>query len=335
MKLAHSLTVTAVSPQGSDAILLSLGVDGGQRQHFSFQSGQYLTLAVPVQGDEHWRCYSITSAPEDGQAISVLVRRVAGGRVSNWLCDHARAGQRLQVLPPAGRFTLARHGQPVLLYAGGSGIAPIFALAREALLQGAPQVRLFYACRDRATAMLLAELQALQAGSGQRLEIRHWYDAEQGLPTQALLEAQTQGLEAADAYLCGPEAFMHSVLAALAAAGIEPSRVYREDFGAALEGAVETGAEGPDAELTVQLKGQTHTVSVRGGQFLLGAMLDARAGRPHACRVGECASCMCRLVDGEVLRLDSSVLDEDDAAEGWLLACRTRAASAQVRLRFS
>lgn len=87
MKLAHSLTVTAVSPQGSDAILLSLGVDGGQRQRFSFQSGQYLTLAVPVQGDEHWRCYSITSAPEDGQAISVLVRRVAGGRVSNWLCD--------------------------------------------------------------------------------------------------------------------------------------------------------------------------------------------------------------------------------------------------------
>ncbi|VTU42784.1 glutamine amidotransferase (plasmid) [Variovorax sp. PBL-H6] len=72
MKLAHSLTVTAVSPQGSDAILLSLGVDGGQRQRFSFQSGQYLTLAVPVQGDEHWRCYSITSAPEDGQAISVL-----------------------------------------------------------------------------------------------------------------------------------------------------------------------------------------------------------------------------------------------------------------------
>src|SRR2546427_7397237 len=49
-----------------------------------------------------------------------------------------------------------------------------------------------------------------------------------------------------------------------------------------------------------------------------------RSAVPHACRVGECASCMCRLVDGEVLRLDSSVLDEDDAAEGWLLACRTR-----------
>src|SRR5256885_9345231 len=115
---------------------------------------------------------------------------------------------------------------------------------------------------------------------------------------------------------------MHSVLAALAAAGIEPSRVYREDFGAALEGAVETGAEGPDAELTVQLKGQTHTVSVRGGQFLLGAMLDAGLAVPHACRVGECASCMCRLVDGEVLRLDRSEEHTSELQSPCNLVCR-------------
>src|SRR5258708_2967867 len=206
MKLAHSLTVTAVSPQGSDAILLSLGVDGGQRQRFSFQSGQYLTLAVPVQGDEHWRCYSITSAPEDGQAISLLVRRVAGGRVSNWLCDHARAGQRLQVLPPAGRFTLARHGQPVLLYAGGSGIAPIFALARQALLQGAPQVRLFYACRDRATAMLLAELQALQAGGGGRVGGSPPDDAGHGPPPPGLRGGANPGPEGGEAPTFGAPA---------------------------------------------------------------------------------------------------------------------------------
>jgi len=335
MKLAHSLTVTGVAPQGSDAILLSLGFEGTQRQHFAFQPGQYLTLAATVQGDQHWRCYSITSAPEEAEAISVLVRRVAGGRVSNWLCDHAQAGQKLQVLPPAGRFTLARPGQPMLLYAGGSGIAPLFALARQGLLQGASQVRLFYACRDRATAMLVAELQALQAGSAQRLEIHHWYDAEHGLPAQALLGAQAQGLESADVYLCGPDPFMHSVLAGLDTVGFEPGHIYREDFGTAVEGPEEDGAEGPGAELTVQLKGQTHTVPVRGGQFLLSAMLDAGLTVPHACRVGECASCMCRLVGGEVQRLDSSVLDEDDAADGWLLACRTRAASTQVRLRFS
>ena len=167
---AHSLAVTGVEPQGSDAILLSLGVTAEQQPHFGFRPGQYLTLAATVQGDDYWRCYSITSEPVVGQPISVLVRRVAGGRVSNWLCDHAQPGLRLQVLPPAGHFTLARPGQPVLLYAGGSGIAPVYALAREALAQGAARGRLFYANRDRATAMLQAELQTLQAAAAGRLE---------------------------------------------------------------------------------------------------------------------------------------------------------------------
>nr|ACO92654.1 aniline dioxygenase oxidoreductase component [Burkholderia sp. JS667] len=334
---AHSLAVTGVEPQGSDAILLSLGVTAEQQPHFGFRPGQYLTLAVEVQGDEHWRCYSITSEPVVGQPISVLVRRVAGGRVSNWLCDHAQPGLRLKVLPPAGHFTLARPGQPVLLYAGGSGIAPVYALAREALAQGAARVRLFYTNRDRATAMLLAELQALQDAAAGRLEIVHWYDAEQGLPAQAVLVAQAQGLDQADAYMCGPEPFMHAVGASLQGRrGSMPSVCTGRTSGAAVEGASEEAAgDGPEALLTVLMKGQTHAVPVRAGELLLSAMLRAGLPAPHACRVGECASCMCRLQAGEVQRLDSSVLDEDDVAAGWLLACRTRAASPALQVRFS
>jgi 3-ketosteroid 9alpha-monooxygenase subunit B len=335
-KRTYTLPITSVTPQGSDAILLSLGVDGEQQPHFGFQPGQYLTLAVNVQGDEHWRCYSITSEPAAGQPVSVLVRRVAGGRVSNWLCDNARPGQQLQVLPPAGRFTLARPGQPALLYAGGSGIAPIFALAREALAQGAARVRLFYANRDPATAMLLAELQALHAAAADRLEIVHWYDDRQGLPAQAMLAEQARGLEQADAYLCGPEPFMRAVSAGLRAAGFDAQRVHQEDFGAAVEDAAEETADaGPEAQLTVHIKGQPHTVPVHAGELLLTAMLRAGLPVPHACKVGECASCMCRLRAGEVQRLDSSVLDEDDVAAGWLLACRSRAASAALEVRFA
>ncbi|MDR2013562.1 MAG: ferredoxin--NADP reductase [Rhodanobacter sp.] len=335
-KRAHSLTITGVAAQGSDAILLSLEVEAGQLQSFRFQSGQYLTLAVSVQGNEFWRCYSITSEPVEGQPISVLVRRVAGGCVSNWLCDHARPGQPLKALPPAGRFTLARPGQPALLYAGGSGIAPIFALIREALAQGAARVRLFYANRDRASAMLLAELEALHSGACGRLQIEYWYDAEQGLPSPAVLAAQTQGLEHADAYLCGPEPFMRAINAGLQVAGFDPLRVHQEDFGAAGGQQTEEEAEpdGEAAQLTVQIKGETHTVPVNAGEVLLAGMLRAGLPAPHACQAGECASCMCRLLTGEVQRLESSALDDDDAAEGWLLACRTRAVSATLRVRF-
>ncbi|MDE1012499.1 MAG: ferredoxin--NADP reductase [Paraburkholderia fungorum] len=335
-KQIHSLTITDVVAQGSDAILLSLGVEAGQQQSFCFRPGQYLTLAVSVQEDELWRCYSITSEPVQGQPISVLVRRVAEGRVSNWLCDHAQPGQQIKVLPPAGRFILARPGQPVLLYAGGSGIAPVFALAREALAQGASRVLLFYANRDRATAMLLKELEAMRLRATGRLEIVYWYDSEQGLPSQDVLAAQTRGLEQADAYLCGPEPFMRAVNTSLQAARFESQRMHQEDFGGVVEN--EAGEEdepvGDPAQLTVQIKGKTYTVQVKAGEALLTAMLRAGLPAPHACRVGECASCMCRLQEGEVQRLESSVLDDDDVADGWLLACRARAASSTLKVRF-
>ncbi len=331
----HSLVVTCVEPQGSDAIQLSLGVTAQQQEHFGFQAGQYLTLAVTVQGQEHWRCYSITSEPVAGLPITVLVRRVAGGRVSNWLCDHAQEGMVLKVLPPAGRFTLARPGQPVLLYAGGSGIAPVYALAREALQQGAPRVRLFYANRDRATAMLLTQLEALQKAAAARLEVVYWFDAEQGLPTTQELAAQVEGLALGDAYLCGPEPFMQTVNTALQAVGLDTQHIHREDFGAEQRDADAEEASGPQAQLTVQMKGQSHTLTVQPGEVLLAAMLRAGLPAPHACRVGECASCMCRLQEGEVQRLECSVLDEDDVADGWLLACRSRAVSTALRVHFS
>ncbi|MBN9426116.1 MAG: 3-ketosteroid-9-alpha-hydroxylase, partial [Burkholderiales bacterium] len=84
MKRAHSLAVAQVVPQGSDAVLLSFTLTDDQAAQFRFQPGQYLTLAADIGGQAQWRCYSITSEPQPGSPISVLVRRVAGGRVSNW-----------------------------------------------------------------------------------------------------------------------------------------------------------------------------------------------------------------------------------------------------------
>ena len=128
MRQVISLPVTGAIPQGRDGFLLSFSVPNEHRDSFCFKPGQYLTLRGG-QEEAVWRCYSITSAPQRREGISVLVKRVPGGKLSNWLCDHAKVGLSIEVLPPAGSFLLARPDHPVLLYAGGSGIAPIYALA--------------------------------------------------------------------------------------------------------------------------------------------------------------------------------------------------------------
>ncbi|AJR26788.1 ferredoxin--NADP reductase [Sphingobium sp. YBL2] len=335
MKKAQTLRIAEVVRQGEDAVLVNFSALDGGAPGLPFVPGQYLTLAANVSGDEHWRCYSIVTDPSADRTIGVLVRRVAGGLVSNWICDHANAGSALRVLPPAGRFRLEQTGRAVLLFAGGSGIAPIFALARQALVDGAPQVFMFYANRDRATAMMMDELKELSQDAGDRLHIRYWYDSEDGYPTPAILSSTLDGWKDADAYLCGPEPFMRLVRAVLQQEGFDPDRVHQEDFGAQDdEDETDTG-EGEEAMLAVQVKGQLHEIPVKSGQSLLSAMLVAGLHVPHSCKVGECASCMCRLLEGEVERLDNSVLDEDDVASGWLLACSTRAAGRNIRVRFS
>jgi 3-ketosteroid 9alpha-monooxygenase subunit B len=335
MKFAHTLQIAKVLPQGRDAVLLSFVSEAGGAPNLAFRPGQYLTLGADVSGSEHWRSYSITSEPSADEAISVLVRRVAGGLVSNWICDNVRVGQQMRVLPPAGRFTLALSKEPVLLFAGGSGIAPIFALARQALAEGAPKVSLFYANRDRATAMLIEELDALSKIAGDRLRIRFWFDDTDGIPTRKNLRSAAEGFENAHVYLCGPEPFMHAIQACLPEAGFDPERVHQEDFGASDEDAGLDAGPGREALLRVKIKGKIHEVVVDGRRSLLSAMLNAGLQVPHSCKVGECASCICRLREGEVERLENSVLDDDDAAQGWIVACRTRALSKTLRVDFS
>lgn len=338
MKLAKSLKVLRVDPQGSDAVLLSFTPDAAQQADFHFRPGQYLTVMGGPTDNEQWRCYSLTSDPADIEVLSVLVRRVPGGLVSNWLCDHIQPGQHLQVFRPAGHFALRQPGRPTLLFAGGSGIAPIYSLARQALAEGASRVCLFYANRDRGTAMLMKELAALQEQYGERIDLRCWYDAEQGLPTAQALADCTIKFDADEAYLCGPEPFMNAVQGALLSVGMGAGNILREEF--ILDAADDFDAEGPakdragTATLLVHLKGQTHQVEVQKKDTLLAAMIKSGLTVPHACKVGECASCMCRLESGEIDRLSNSVLDEDDVEAGWLVACRTHAISDEVRIRF-
>lgn len=332
MKKAHELRLGDVIPQGSDAVLLRFQPDAALTGDFRFEPGQYLTLSAGPAGARQWRCYSLTSA--QGAPLDVLVRRVRGGLVSNWLCDNARPGDSLTVLPPAGHFTLRREGEPVLLFAGGSGIAPIFSLARQALEKGAPRVAIFYANRSRASAMLVRELHELQTRHGERLEVQFWHDDEDGLPSAPHLAAFATARADRDVYLCGPEPFMRSVDEGLAQAGFDASRIYREEFDSAPDEPARDADGERVTQLTVKFGGHTTTLPVHGNESLLTAMLNAGLAVPYACKAGECASCMCRLVSGEIERLNNAVLDEDDVADGWLVTCRTRALGDAVEVRF-
>src|SRR5579883_1218975 len=115
----HPLAVARVVDETHDAKSIVFAIPEKLRQAFEYKAGQFLTLEIPWQGMTLRRCYSLASSPDQDNEHKVTVKRVDGGRVSNWINDRLRVGDVVSVLPPEGRFLLTPRETPIVLYAGG------------------------------------------------------------------------------------------------------------------------------------------------------------------------------------------------------------------------
>jgi len=334
----YSLRVRDVIDETSDAKSLVFEIPPTLAQTFRYRPGQFLTLRIAHEGRHLLRCYSLASCPILPEPPRVTVKRVAQGRVSNWICDRIKAGDTIEVKPPAGHFVPHSLDGDFLMFAGGSGITPVFSIIRSAMIAGRGRIRLIYANRDEQSVIFRDAIDALAREHPARLETIHLFDSVQGLPTTARLEDLSRSWIAADCYVCGPEAFMECTLEALRGLGVAPARIHverfvslpdEEDVAPAIESAV-TG----DIRLEVELDGERHELTCARDEPLLDAMLRAGLKAPHSCQSGACGSCMCTLEAGEVHLRHNQVLDKNDLAQRWILACQAIADTPSVRVRF-
>lgn len=152
-------TVVSVEAATRDIRRLRLRVPG--TEGFSFAPGQHVDVWIP--GTDLRRSYSMANLAGDGE-IELLVRRYPDGRFSRLLDGGLASGSALRVTGPYGSLRLRRSDRPLLLIAGGSGIAPVLALLRQlAAEHSSRQVRLVYGVRTRADLLDLGLLEDLGA----------------------------------------------------------------------------------------------------------------------------------------------------------------------------
>ncbi|AXQ28118.1 3-ketosteroid-9-alpha-hydroxylase [Solimonas sp. K1W22B-7] len=335
----HPLKVAQVIEETADARSLVFEIPAELKDLFKYKPGQFLTLRVPCGARPLPRCYSLSSTPTEDEPLRVTVKRVAGGRASNWLCGCLRAGDTLDVAVPAGIFTPKSYDGDFLLFGGGSGVTPVLSIIRSVLNNGKGRMRLFYANRDERSVIFAAELAKLSREHPKRLQVIHWLDSVQGIPSQAQIEALALGWENAQAFICGPGIFMDTTAAALHGVGFPSSRVHIERFVSLPEESdelpVAVAVEGGTvSQVEVELDGETHRFEAQAGELLIDAMEKAGMQPPYSCRAGACAACMCHLDDGEVEMMSNQVLEQSDIAQGWILSCQAVAKSPVVKLRY-
>ncbi|WP_308379943.1 ferredoxin--NADP reductase [Streptomyces sp. ISL-43] len=305
-----------------------------------YRPGQFLTVRIPGGAA---RCYSLAGSPHTGDPLRITVKRVPGGAGSGWLCGSVAVGDELEVLPPAGTFTPPDLDRDLLLVAGGSGITPVLSIAKSALAAGRGRVALVYANRDPGAVIFRDELWGLAEEHPGRLTVLHWLENLQGLPTAAQLGPLVAPYADREAYLCGPAPLMDAAGTALRAAGAPDGSVHRERY-FSLSGDVFAPAPAPPesradpgdggATAEVDFDGAVHTVAWPAGTPLLDALLAAGVPAPYSCREGACSACCCRVLEGEVKMVRNEVLDREDLADGYVLACQALPLADRVRITY-
>lgn len=339
----HELRVAEVVRETPDTLSYVLEVPAALRERFAYRAGQFLTFKVPAASGELLRCYSLSSAPETDAAPKVTVKLVPGGRGSGWFHADVEAGSVLQVMQPAGRFVLHAGDRPLLLFAGGSGVTPILSLIKAALTTTGRRIRLFYANRDAASVIFRAELDALAAKHGARLELLHHLDAELGLTSRGEAERAHIGFESADAYLCGPGPFMELVEQALLARGHSRDHLWIERFEGVGEHSHAGAAAAPPLaassasgvvprEIVVNLDKTVHRIPYAKGLSILAAARKAGLGAPFACEEGYCGSCAAKCIRGKIEMLANDVFTPEEVAQGWVLTCQGHASGEECEI---
>ncbi len=329
------LRVSRVVEETPDARSIVFDVPAELAERFRYRAGQFLTLFVEVGGVKLKRCYSLASAPGVDAEHKVTVKRVDGGRVSTKLVAELRAGDTLEVEPPAGRFVLPDGARSLALYGGGSGVTPLMSILKTALASGAARVSLFYANRDEQSVIFRAELDALAASHGDRLLIRHWLDARDGRVTP---DAITPGPEGAHHFLCGPGPFMELVEARLARLGVPSSHLHVERFVSPAEPAPAPAAtvDGDVPErVGIEHEAISREVPYVAGQTLLEAALADGIDAPYSCRDGFCGCCAALLLEGKVTMAADDALTPEAKKKGLILACQARPTTRACRIRFT
>ena len=344
------LTIKSIQPQTEQAICIAFDLAPEQFAAFEYQPGQHLTIRHMTDEGELRRCYSICS--DVAEDMSIAIKKIEQGQFSTWANDHLKAGDVLEVMPPQGVFfqkAAKVGGKNYLGFAAGSGITPILSIVKSVLnRQADAQFTLVYGNRSWKQTMFAEQIMDLKDRFKERLQLinifsREMNDSEifngriDAQKLQQLFKADLIDTATDHCFACGPEEMMTAVETVLPEFGIERSKIHTERFntGTAPKATAQQIESRSEEKVNIILDGRELIIEVsKQDDSILDAALRAGADLPYACKGGVCATCKCKVLEGQVEMAINYSLEQDEVEKGYVLSCQALPTSANVRLSF-
>ncbi|WP_299802150.1 hybrid-cluster NAD(P)-dependent oxidoreductase [uncultured Shewanella sp.] len=329
--------------------VMSFRFQGTTPVKFHFKPGQFLTLLLEINGQKIARSYTISSSPSRPYSIVLTIKRIEGGKVSNYLADNLEVGHMVRALGPDGAFNLVDiPADKYLFLSAGCGITPMFSMSRWLTdTEMGPDISFLHSAKSNKDLIFESTI-AQMAERSSEFKLNYileelgifanvgisgkFTDKQAGRLNAENLARLVPDFKTRTVFVCGPEPYMNAVKALLESLDFDMSQFHQESFGS---------FKGDSAELSAAKEQNTNTgdhLAANGFMLSIGdksrnlaaeqTVLDGieAEGLPiiAACRSGVCGACKCKVVEGEVESSSQMALTPDEIAQGYVLACSTK-----------
>jgi ring-1,2-phenylacetyl-CoA epoxidase subunit PaaE len=327
----YSLTVSDIRQEANEAFTIQFGNVPSVFRDFS--AGQHLTIKVNIKGEILYRTFSISSIPFVDNSLTLTIKRIKGGKVTNYLAENLKVGDTMEVTAPSGQFYInpePAHQKHYVMIAGGSGITPIYSMI-GAILKFEPKskITLLYANRNSNSIIFKEKLEQWTKEFSTQLEVQHFLSEEEnpksaikGYITRISLEEMLKqyGKSRLDFYLCGPEIMTNKLLDNLAYLGVAKDKIHRELF---LITTQTQESASQKAQVSAKVFSKTYQFETQEGKTILQSGIEQNVPLPFSCQNGLCGMCKMKCIQGRVIMKSNQVLTEQDLKDGYILTCQS------------
>lgn len=319
--------------------------NGNFFKKLKYKPGQFLTLEVPVNGKTEKRIYSFSSNPFTDKELKITVKEVENGLVSKYLCNDVKIGDKFEVENPQGSFYVEpkkESQKQYVLFAGGSGITPVFSIVKSVLTnEPKSKVLLIYANKNKDSIIFHDEINALLNEYSSTFKVEHILSENDetienyhtGLASNVLFikifNKHNLSFKNNIYMICGPFGYMEKTKEILILNKVERNEILVEVFKSPQ---VKVFGKDHISDVQIIFKGETHQLKVPGNKSILSVAMSNNIPLPYSCRSGMCSTCKGVCVSGEIEMTEGHFLEKTEVDNGKILTCISYPKSEQVTI---
>ncbi|MCA6436804.1 MAG: sterol desaturase family protein [Bacteroidetes bacterium] len=336
----YSLTVSNIYNEVNDAFTIQFSDVPSIFRDFS--AGQHLTIKVTIKEETLYRTFSISSIPNTDNVLTLTIKKIKGGKVTNYLAENLKIGDSIEVTAPSGQFYInpePANQKHYVMIAGGSGITPIYSMIGTILkVEPKSKITLLYANRTSTSIVFEEKIEQCTKAFPAQLEVKHFLSEEEnslsaikGYITRISLEEilNQYGKNNLDFYLCGPEMMTNKLIEDLQYLGISKEKIHRELFLITTQNHTNNSQK---AQVSAKVFGKTYQFETEEGKTILQSGLNQNVPLPFSCQSGLCGMCKMKCTEGKVRMKSNQVLTENELKEGYVLTCQSLPQSGIIKI---